>query len=88
MRTEFLLLAQYDGQAALPLDVVCRDWFAHLTLDKFVRHLNAGSINLPIMRMGGGAKAHRMVHVNDLAVYLDAMREIGLKEARQMARAS
>ena len=31
--TAFLLMAQYGGAAIIPLEVVCRDYFRHLTVD-------------------------------------------------------
>jgi hypothetical protein len=35
--TMFLLMAQYNGAAVVPLDVVCRDFFSHLTVEKLLR---------------------------------------------------
>ena len=51
MNTVFLLMAQYDGLAIIPLDVVCRDYFQHLSVEKFLRKLLAGEIDLPVVRM-------------------------------------
>ena len=31
MNTAFLLMAQYNGQAIIPLANVCADYFSHLT---------------------------------------------------------
>ena len=39
MNTAFLLMAQYNGQAVIPIESVCRDYFSHLTLDKFFEQL-------------------------------------------------
>ena len=33
MKTVFLLMAQYDAQAVIPIVSVCRDYFAPLTLE-------------------------------------------------------
>lgn len=44
MNTEFLLMAQYDGRAVIPVDVVCRDYFSHPTPEKFIRKQAAGEI--------------------------------------------
>lgn len=30
MNTAFLLMAQYGGRAAIPLDILCRDFFRHM----------------------------------------------------------
>jgi len=32
--TMFLLMAQYNGAAVVPLDVVCRDFVSHLAVEK------------------------------------------------------
>lgn len=72
MNTAFLLMAQYDGQAIIPLERVCADYFAHLTPDKLKAKVAKGEINLPLVRMESSQKAARGVHLNDLAAYLDA----------------
>ena len=87
MRTEYLLLTQYDGMTAIPAEVVCRDFFSHLTPAKFIRNVNEGKIRLPMMRMDGSAKTARAVHVSDLAAYLDERRISAIKEAGQLSRA-
>ena len=85
MNTAFLLMAQYNGLAVIPAATVCRDYFPHLTLDKFVRKVSAGEIKLPLIRMEGSQKAAKGVHLQDLAEYLDARRAAAKKEASQMA---
>ena len=40
MNTLFLLMAQYDGRAVVPVDAVCKDYFSHLTLPKFLRKVS------------------------------------------------
>lgn len=84
MQTAFLLLAQYDGQAVIPLDVVCRDWFRHLTPSKLIHKTTHGEIALPIIRMETSQKAAKGVHINDLAAYIDRQREAALKEMNQL----
>jgi hypothetical protein len=51
LNTAFLLMAQYNGKAIIPLDEVRRDFFSHLTLPKFLRKLSSGDIALPLMRI-------------------------------------
>lgn len=85
MNTAFLLMAQYNGLAVIPLDVVCRDYFSHLTPEKLQRKTLAGEIDLPIVRLERSQKSARGVHLVDLAAYLDKRREAALKEARQLA---
>ena len=78
--TIFLLMAQYDGRVVVPLDLVCRDFFSHLTLDKFLRKLSAGEIELPVTRIETSQKSARGVHLQDLAAYIDKRREAAIRE--------
>ena len=50
MNTVFLLMARYNGLPIIPVDVVCRDYFQHLTVEKFLRKVLAAEISLPIVR--------------------------------------
>jgi hypothetical protein len=84
MNTVFLLMAQYNGAAIIPVDAVCRDYFAPLTTKKLVEYVAAGKIKLPLVRMHDGAKAAKGVHLQDLADYLDARRAAAVKECEQM----
>lgn len=80
MNTLFLLMAQYSGQAIVPLDAVCRDYFQHLTPDKLLRKTAGGEIDLPITRSEGSQKAAKGVHLQDLANYLDEQRRRAVAE--------
>lgn len=75
MNTAFLLMAQYDGQAIIPLERVCADYFAHLTPEKLKLKVAKGEINLPLVRIEDSQKAARGVHLNDLAAYLDTQHQ-------------
>lgn len=72
MKTDFLLLARYEGLAVIPVDLVCRDYFQHLTPEKLIRKVGAGDIDLPLVRIEASSKCQRGVPINDLAAYLDA----------------
>lgn len=88
MNTAFLLMAQYDGQAVIPVDKVVRDYFQHLTTDKFVRKVALGEIRIPLLRIEPGSqKGAKGVHLTDLANYLDERRAAAVKEAKQLAGA-
>jgi len=78
-------MAQYDAKAVIPVDDVVRDYFPHLSSDKFVRKVSAGEINIPLIRMEGSQKCAKGVHLQDLADYLDARRAAAKKEADQLA---
>jgi Pyocin activator protein PrtN len=83
--TAFLLMAQYNGAAVVPLEAVCRDYFSHLTVNKLLRKLLAGQIALPVVRIENSQKAARGVHLVDLAIYIDQQREKAIKESRQLS---
>lgn len=85
MNTAFLLMAQYDAKAIIPVGSVVRDYFPHLTIEKFVRKVALGDIRIPLVRIESGSqKAAKGVHLTDLAAYLDERREAAVKECRQM----
>ena len=84
LNTSFLLMAQYSGRAVIPLELVCRDYFSHLDVPKFLRKVASGEIALPVVRIEGSQKSARGVHLQDLADYLDARRAAALKELRQL----
>lgn len=89
MNTAFLLMAQYDGQAVIPVDKVVRDYFQHLTTDKFLRKVALGEIRIPLLRIEPGSqKGAKGVHLTDLANYLDERRAAAVKEAKQLAGAT
>lgn len=72
MNTAFLLMAQYNGQAIIPLERVCADYFSHLTPEKMKFKVAAGQIDLTLVPMESSQKSARGVHLSDLAAYLDA----------------
>ncbi len=80
MNTLFLLMAQYNGLAIVPLERVCNDYFQHLTPEKMLRKVMAGEIDLPITRIEGSQKAAKGVHLQDLAIYLEEQRRRAVVE--------
>jgi hypothetical protein len=84
LNTTFLLMAQYNGKAVIPLEEVRRDFFSHLTLQKLLRKLSSGDIALPLMRMEQSQKCAKGVHLQDLADYLDTRRQAAKKDLSQM----
>lgn len=84
MKTAFILMAQYDGKAVIPVDDVVRDYFAPLTVAKFLEKTLAGQIRLPVVRMYDSQKAAKGVHIEDLAKYLDRQAEAARKETDQL----
>lgn len=87
MNTAFLLLAQYNGQAIIPVETVCKDYFTHLTPEVFVRKAGKGDIAIPVVRMEPGSqKCAKGVHVADLANWIDKRRAAAVKECDQLNR--
>lgn len=72
VKTFWMLFARYEGRPTVPAQEVCRDFFSHLDTAKFVRKVDAGEIDLPLVRIEGSTKAARLVQLTDLAEYLDA----------------
>lgn len=72
MKTLFLLMAQYDGRAIIPVEWVCRDFFSHLTVAHFLKKTTRGEIKLPVIYIEPSQKAAKGIHVQDLAEYIDA----------------
>ena len=64
MNTVFLLMARYNGLPIIPVDVVCRDYFQHLNVEKFLRKVLAGEISLPIVRMELSQKCAKGVPIS------------------------
>ena len=84
MNTLFLLMAQYNGQAVIPLDRVCADYM-NLTVEKFKQKRLAGEIDIPVVRLGANSqKAGLGIHLKDLADYIDRQREKATREQNQL----
>ena len=84
--TAFLLFAQYGGKAVIPVEDVCKDYFSHLTPQKFLRKVGAGEIAIPVVRAEPSQKSSKGVHLQDLADYLDRRRAVAIKEHDQLHR--
>ncbi|NRH22918.1 pyocin activator protein PrtN [Pantoea sp. PNA 14-12] len=78
MNTMFLLMAEYET-AAVPLSQVCEKYFG---MKAFTAERKAADNKLPIptFRTGDSQKAPRMIHIADLADYIDKQRA----ESRQI----
>jgi hypothetical protein len=86
MNTAFLLLAQYDGRAVIPIDLICRDYFTHLTTGKLVSKISCGEIPIPLVRIEDSQKCAKGVHLQDLATYLDQRADAARREMKALAR--
>ncbi|WP_047258044.1 pyocin activator PrtN family protein [Chromobacterium subtsugae] len=72
MNTIFLLMARYESPA-VPLDKVCADYL-NLTTKKAQEMASLNRLPFPTFRMNDSQKAPRLVHINDLADYIDKQR--------------
>lgn len=63
MNTTFVLMAQYNGSAIITVDKVCKDYFSHLTPEKFVRKISLGEITIPLVRMEHSQKCAKGIHL-------------------------
>jgi hypothetical protein len=84
MNTAFILMAQYNGRAIIPIEQVCKDYFTHLTPEMFQRKVMAGQIKIPITRLEPSQKSAKGIHIKDLADYLETQRAAALKECAQL----
>lgn len=84
MNTLFLLMAQYNGQAVIPLDRVCADYM-NLTVEKFKNKRLTGEIDIPVVRLGPESqKAGLGVHLKDLAAYIDRQHDKATTEQNRL----
>ena len=84
MNTTFLLMAQYNAAAIIPLEVVCKDYFSHLTPVEFARKATNGQIDLPVVRIEASQKAAKGIYLTDLAKWIDDRRAAAQKELDQL----
>lgn len=88
MKTFFILMAQYDCRAVIPIDLVQRDYFSHLDVPKLLRKCAGGEINLPIIRTDPSSqKSAKGVSVQALAAYIDAREQEAKIEMGKMISA-
>lgn len=84
MNTLFLLMAQYNGHAVIPLETVCRDYL-NLSYEQAKRKQLAGELDLPIVQLGGRSQKSALgIHLSDLANYIDKQRDAAVKELDQL----
>lgn len=82
-KTEWLLLARYDGLPIVPADRVCKDFFAPLTLPRFLRKISDGELALPLIRLERSQKGAKGIAIVDLARYLDERHDEARRETAQ-----
>ena len=78
MNTEWALLAKY-GILLIPAKTVAKDYF-ELDYASFIKCVNTGELDLPLVPLRDSRKSTKMVSVKDLAEYIDKRIEIARKE--------
>lgn len=73
MNTMFLLMAEYET-ATVPLSQVCEKYFGMKSATA-ERKASENRLPIPTFRTAESQKAPRMVHIADLADYIDQQRE-------------
>jgi hypothetical protein len=74
--------------ALIPIEVVRANFFHHLSTATFARRARAQDLEFPVIRTDKSQKAQMMVHVEDLAAYLEGRREVAVHEHKQMSGAT
>ncbi|HAT1684182.1 TPA: pyocin activator protein PrtN [Klebsiella oxytoca] len=80
MNTVFLLMAEFET-STIPLAVIAERYLGMrpATADK---KAGAGQLPIPTFRIGDGQKSPRMVHVSDLAEFIDTRRKAAKEELK------
>ncbi|MEM8103181.1 pyocin activator PrtN family protein [Morganella morganii] len=78
MNTTFLLMAEYET-SQIPLAVVAKK-FLNLTEAVADKKANLGELPFPVYRDTTSQKSIRMVHVSDLAEWIDKQRKAAQTE--------
>lgn len=78
MNTVFLLMAEFET-SQIPLAVVAKK-FLNMTESYADKKANLGELPFPVYRDITSQKAVKMVHINDLAEWIDSARERARKE--------
>lgn len=85
MQTIFMLMSRYDTRVMIPLETVRKDFFPELSLISLKNKTDSGEIPLVVTRLCPSQKSTRMVHVKDLADFLDGQAKKARTEARRKA---
>ncbi|EMM9996555.1 pyocin activator PrtN family protein [Morganella morganii] len=78
MNTVFLLMAEF-GTSQIPLNIVAEK-FLRLTPSYADKKANLGELPFPTYRDDRSQKSQRMIHVSDLAEWIDKQRNNAKKE--------
>lgn len=77
-KTELLLMMQHESPL-IPLDGICKDYFA-LSRATAIHRAKAGTLPITAFRLTDSQKSPWMVHASDLARYIDQRRAEAARE--------
>ncbi|ADZ91065.1 hypothetical protein GV054_08980 [Marinomonas mediterranea] len=79
-KTLFLLMAEFEGRTAVPLAEALH-YTNYTTLAEANKAANAATLSIPAFRMADSQKSPYMVHLEDLAVCIDAARKKAMESS-------
>ncbi|MCX8596763.1 pyocin activator PrtN family protein [Gilliamella sp. B3486] len=82
MNTVFLLMAEFNTPT-IPLSQIAEKYLG-MTISTANKKANCGELSIPSFRLDQGQKAPRIVHIQDLADYIDKQREIAKDELKEI----
>ncbi|MCO6549911.1 MULTISPECIES: pyocin activator PrtN family protein [Gilliamella] len=82
MNTVFLLMAEFNTPT-IPLSQIAERYLG-MTIATANKKASSGELAIPSFRLDAGQKAPRIVHIQDLADYIDKQREIARKEFKDV----
>ncbi|SFN64992.1 pyocin activator PrtN family protein [Xenorhabdus japonica] len=82
MNTVFLLMAEFET-SQIPLSVIAEKYLK-LSPTTAERKANEGKLKIPTYKMNDSQKSPRIVHLHDLAEYIDEQRELAVKELERI----
>ncbi|WP_092517527.1 pyocin activator PrtN family protein [Xenorhabdus japonica] len=82
MNTTFLLMAEFET-SQIPLSAIAEKYLK-LSPTTAERKANEGKLKIPTYKMNDSQKSPRIVHVQNLASYIDKQREEAILEIKRM----
>ncbi|EEB44695.1 hypothetical protein PROVALCAL_03202 [Providencia alcalifaciens DSM 30120] len=81
MNTVFLLMAEFET-SQIPLATIAEKYLK-MSSTTAERKANAGELPIPTYRLNDSQKSPRIIHVNDLAEYIDRQRNDAVAEFKR-----
>ena len=82
MKTEMLLMAQYE-KPVIPLEYICQEYFG-LAPASAKQKASSATLPIPAVRLGNSQKSPWVIHIFDLAKYIDEKRQEAEDEWRSV----